>query len=151
METVLGFDFGMKHIGVAVGQTITHTAKPLTSLKARDGEPNWDEVHNLILDWHPDALIVGIPLNMDGTEQPMTLAAQDFKNHLQEKTKLPVFEVDERLSSYEAMDRLQNKHKRKSFQERKQLNRSIRKQVITDLNAMAAAVIVEQWLNSIKT
>ncbi len=148
MKTVLGFDFGMKHIGVAIGQIITHTAKPLTSIKAQDGVPNWDEVHNLILDWRPDALIVGIPLNMDGTEQPMTHCARRFKDRLQEKTKLKVFEVDERLSSYEAMDRLQiqTKHSGKAIHERSQLSPKKRKQVIADLNAMAAAVLVEQWL-----
>ena len=105
-KTVLGFDFGMKHIGVAVGQTITRTATPLTSLKATDGIPNWDEIAKLISTWGAQALIVGIPLNMDGTEQPITAAAKKFSNRLHARYKLPVHPVDERLTTVEAKQQL---------------------------------------------
>lgn len=66
-EILLGFDFGMKRIGVAVGQTVTKTARPLTVIQAAQGIPQWDALSKLIKTWQPDALVVGIPLNMDGT------------------------------------------------------------------------------------
>ena len=104
--TVLGFDFGMKHIGVAVGQTITRTANPLTSLKAINGIPNWEELNKLIKTWNAKTLIVGIPLNMDGTEQPITAAAKKFSNRLHAHYQLPVQTVDERLTTVEAKQQL---------------------------------------------
>lgn len=104
--TVLGFDFGMKHIGVAVGQTITRTANPLTSLKALNGIPNWEEIAQLIKTWGAKALVIGIPLNMDGTEQPISAAAKKFGNRLHERFRLPVHEVDERLTTIEAKHQL---------------------------------------------
>lgn len=97
--TVLGFDFGMKRIGVAVGQTITQTARPLVILKAIDGVPVWLEVEKLIQDWQADALIVGLPLNMDDSPQPISFCAKRFANKLNAKFKLPVHLVDERLST----------------------------------------------------
>lgn len=135
MTTLLGFDFGMKHIGVAVGQTITHTATPLTTLKARDGIPEWSEILTLIHEWQPEALVVGIPLNMDGTEQPLTFSAKRFANRLAAHTKLPVHPVDERLSSVEAQSRVLKG---------KNVDRKNKKQ-IEDINAMAAAILIEQW------
>ena len=68
LHTVLGFDFGTKNIGVAAGQAITKTATALSPLVARDGITNWSDVEKLISEWKPDAVVVGIPLNMDGTE-----------------------------------------------------------------------------------
>ena len=89
-ETLLGFDFGMKRIGVAVGQTVTKTARPLGVVKATQGSPQWDVLNKLINTWKPDALVVGIPLNMDGTEQRLTEAAKQFANLLHERFQLPV-------------------------------------------------------------
>ncbi len=126
-QRVLGFDFGTKYIGVATGQTVTRTATPLTSIKARDGIPSWDEIAALIKEWQPEALIVGSPLNMDGTTQHLTHCAHKFASRLKQKFKLPVHLVDERLSTWEA------------------------KQHATDLlqvNATSAAILVEQWLQS---
>jgi putative transcription antitermination factor YqgF len=73
VSTYLAFDFGTKSIGVAVGQTITGTAQPLAAIKANDGIPNWDTITELHAQWQPTAMLVGLPLNMDGTEQEMTL------------------------------------------------------------------------------
>jgi putative Holliday junction resolvase len=81
-KTVLGFDFGLKYIGVAVGQQLTHTANSLTVIKARDGIPNWDDIQKLIDQWQPQLVVVGLPLNMDGTEQEMTAAARRFGNRV---------------------------------------------------------------------
>lgn len=98
-QTLLGFDFGTKRIGIAVGQTLTKSAKALKRVTYRESQPDWKAIEHLIQEWQPDALVVGIPLNMDGTEQVLTLKARDFKNQLKQRFGLPVYEVDERLSS----------------------------------------------------
>ncbi len=79
-RTLLAFDFGTKSIGVAVGQEITGTARPLTSLKASDGRPDWQQIEKLLKEWQPQLVIVGLPLNMDGTEQLVTSQARNFAN-----------------------------------------------------------------------
>src|SRR6185437_5451854 len=99
-KIVLGFDFGMKYIGVAVGQSITYSASPLTTLLAKDGIPAWQEVEQLLEKWRPQDLIVGVPLNMDGTQQLLTFCARRFIKRLHARFKLPVYEVDERLTSW---------------------------------------------------
>ena len=81
-RSIMGFDYGTKSIGVAIGQELTGTAQPLRSLKANDGIPNWDEIEKLLKEWQPDLLIVGLPLNMDGTDQEITLRARKFGNRL---------------------------------------------------------------------
>lgn len=101
-RTVLAFDFGTKSIGVAVGQEITGTASPLKSLKARDGIPNWDELAAVFEEWQPHLVVVGMPLNMDGTEQEMTLRARKFANRLHHRYRVPVETSDERLSTADA-------------------------------------------------
>jgi putative Holliday junction resolvase len=132
---VLGFDFGMKYIGVATGQKITRTASPLTSLRAVDGIPNWDEIAELIKTWRPEVIIVGYPLNMDDTKQQLSHCAKKFANRLQHKFNIPVNLVDERLSTWEAKQQLAIKTAKPSA---KQLN---------EINAKAAAILVEQWLS----
>ncbi|MGL5185609.1 MAG: Holliday junction resolvase RuvX, partial [Plesiomonas shigelloides] len=74
-RTMMAFDFGTKSIGVAIGQEITATARPIASLKARDGIPDWEQLQKLLNEWKPDLVVVGLPLNMDGTEQPVTACA----------------------------------------------------------------------------
>ena len=101
-RTLVGFDYGTKHIGVAVGQELTGTSTPLTTLPCRNENPDWDAITLLIEDWRPAALVVGIPLNMDGTEQPMTESARRFARRLEGRYRLPVYHADERLSSVEA-------------------------------------------------
>lgn len=101
---VLGFDFGTSRIGVASGQSVTGTASPLPPLKARDGAPNWDEIQALIEQWQPDAIVVGIPLNIDGTISDMAYRARKFANRLHERFKVPCFLMDERLSTAEAKE-----------------------------------------------
>lgn len=124
-RTLLAFDYGEKRIGVAVGQTLTATATPLAIIPCRRRRPDWQEIARLIARWQPAALIVGIPLNMDGTEQPMTRAAQHFARQLEQRYGLPVHGVDERLSSVEAR---------------------ARRRAPDNLDAIAAQVILETWL-----
>jgi putative Holliday junction resolvase len=133
-EMILGFDFGMKFIGVAVGQTLTHSATPLTTLLARDGIPQWPEITTLIQTWQPTRFIVGIPLHMDGTIQPLTFCARKFATRLHTRFALPVSEVDERLTTWEA------KHLHKTH------GHKLSQKEILQINATSAALLLEQWL-----
>ena len=130
---ILGFDFGMKRIGVAVGQALTKTARPLTVLKANQGIPDWKQLEKLIKIWQPEALIVGLPLNMDGTEQPLTASAREFIKNLQNHAKLPVYEMDERLSTKDARERLFAEGGYKALQ-------------TIQIDSVAAQLILQNWL-----
>ena len=103
---MMAFDFGTKSIGVAIGQEITATARPIASLKARDGIPDWEQLQKLLNEWKPDLVVVGLPLNMDGTEQPVTACARKFANRLQGRVGQKVVLHDERLSTVEARSHL---------------------------------------------
>lgn len=100
--TMLSFDFGTKSIGAAVGQQLTGTARPLTAIKAQDGIPDWNLIERLLKEWQPDLVVVGLPLNMDGTEQPLTARARKFANRLHGRFGVQVELHDERLSTVEA-------------------------------------------------
>lgn len=133
-RTILGFDFGMKNIGIAVGQDLTGTANPLTAISARDGIPDWDQIAKLLKDWQPALLVVGLPLNMDGSEQEMTAAARRFGNRLHGRFGLPVEWQDERLTTYEALDQLGIRSKMDSRQR-------------SDVDQISAQLILQSWLN----
>lgn len=102
----LGFDFGEKRIGVATGQKILSTTQALCVLKADNNQPNWQQVENIIKEWQVEAFVVGLPLNMDGTEQPVTQMAKKFANRLHGRFGLPTFTHDERLSTAEVREYL---------------------------------------------
>lgn|SRR5690554_4049667 len=106
MSQVIGFDFGTHSIGVAVGQSITGTASPLSALKAKDGQPNWELVAKLLQDWQPEFVVVGLPLNMDGSEQPLTDLARKFANRLHGRFGIQVILQDERLTTVAAKEEL---------------------------------------------
>lgn len=112
--SVLAFDFGTHKIGVATGQTLTATSTPLPELKARDGQPDWQQVASLISQWQPDVFVVGVPVNMDGSEFELTARARKFGQRLQGRFGKPWFPMDERLTSFEARElaRAQPKAKR---------------------------------------
>ena len=100
----LAFDYGEKYIGVAVGSRHTRRAEPLTTLRGSAKNPDWVRISRLIGEWHPDALVVGLPLNMDGSTNSMTRAARAFGQRLQDRYNLPVHMVDERLSTLAARE-----------------------------------------------
>ena len=106
LRTILGFDFGKKYIGVAVGQEVTGSASPLGSIKANDGIPNWDALGKYLKEWQPDIIVVGLPLNMDGSEQPLTLAAKKFGNRIAGRFGIKVAFQDERLTTADAKEQL---------------------------------------------
>jgi len=128
-HTLLGFDYGRRRIGVAVGQRLTRSATPLTTVRARDGKPDWPSVSRLIEEWKPGALVVGIPYHMDGAEQDMTHAARRFCRQLEGRYRLPVHQAEERLSSWVVENRL-----------------SAREQADTDIDPLSAQVILQDWL-----
>ena len=99
---VMGFDFGLKNIGIAVGQLITSTATPIEIIKAKNGIPSWLEVEKLIEVWQPTLLVIGNPINMDGSGSEMSRLAQKFARRLHGRFSLPFEMVDERLTSFEA-------------------------------------------------
>lgn len=109
---ILAFDFGTKHIGVAVGQTITKTSSPLIVINvAREGKEIWNTISNLIDEWKPDQLLVGKPLNMDGTPSDMMKKVDPFFQKLQKISDIPCELVDERLTSFEAKQLMQKDSK----------------------------------------
>lgn len=99
---VLGFDWGTRKIGVAVGQATTCTATPLPPISANQGIPDWSAVERLVAEWEPDLFVVGIPLNMDGSESESSRRARRFARRLSARFDVPWQGVDERLSSVEA-------------------------------------------------
>ncbi len=99
---VLAFDFGTRRIGVAVGQELIGSGKPLQMLPARDGIPDWNTIAALLAEWQPDLVVVGLPLNMDDTENDMCARARKFGKRIHGRFNVPVEMVDERLTSYEA-------------------------------------------------
>ena len=136
-QLVIGFDFGTKYIGVAIAQTATNNARPLTCITVKNRRINWSLIDQIIKDWEPRQLIVGIPVDMDGKEQHTTIECLKFFNALQKRYNLPMHKVDERLSTWEAK---QSSCLLKSNYNSKEL---------LEINAAAAAILLQQWLNSI--
>lgn len=132
-KVYLGFDFGFKRIGVAVGQRLTCSASPLTTLPAKQGIPDWVLIQKLISQWNPQALIVGLPTCIDDSELYTTSAARRFAKQLRKHFILPVHLVDERLSTVEAREQL--------FAQG-----GYRKLKNSEVDSIAACVILEQWL-----
>ncbi len=130
---ILGFDYGKKRIGIAVGQTLTRTAQALTTLQNRDSKPDWEAIQQLLEEWRPVRLVVGLPLHLDGKEQEMTRSARRFANQLHGRFGLPVSHADERLSSVEAEQILAETHGPGRYD----------KQAIDKL---AAQLILQGWL-----
>lgn len=104
MSFVLAFDFGLNSIGTALGNTITRTVRPLKAVRAKNGRADEEALAALIKEWQPSLLVVGLPLMMDGTEQPLTKKARGFAKLLHERFALEVNLVDERLSTKEAKE-----------------------------------------------
>lgn len=130
----LAFDFGMRHIGVAVGQKITKTASPLAILLAKKGTPNWQEVSNLIKKWTPCALVVGVPVHMDGTQHEITRAATEFIEKLRVRVTIPVYVAEERLTTKSARERIFAKGGYRALQQEA-------------IDSVAAKIILEGWFN----
>ena len=132
VETVLAFDYGLRWIGVAVGQSLTGTANPLPTLKARDGIPDWEQIAQLLEEWQPTRLVVGRPLNMDGSESELSQRADKFARRLHGRFGLPVAQCDERLSSFEAKGQILEQKQSRDFKAKQ-------------VDSLSAVLILESW------
>lgn len=137
-STVMAFDFGTKSIGIAIGQNITETARPLTACKANNGKPDWEKIKKLLQEWRPDFGVVGLPLNMDGTEQPLTENARQFGHTLHRRFGIRIIFHDERLSTVEARAYLFGKGGYQALDK-------------SSVDATSAVIILESWFSSNRT
>lgn len=129
------FDFGLKSIGAATGQAETGTASPLGEIPARDGIPHWELLDKLVAEWQPNRLIVGLPLNMDGSESPLSALARKFGNRLHNRYRMPVEMIDERLTSQSAKQEAREWMAHRGDYKDK------------PIDSIAACLILEQYLN----
>jgi putative holliday junction resolvase len=135
-QTVLGFDFGLKRIGIACGDTLTRQATPRATAAVHRGAPDWEAIAREVHSLTPAVLVVGAPYNADGSEGALLAAARRFAAELERRFALPVQLIDERFSSLEASEAL--KTRRASGQRRRRIGR-------TDVDSAAAAVILGRW------
>jgi len=136
-RTILGFDFGTKRIGIAIGQELTASARGLTTLHNQKLEPDWESISRLIEDWQPALLVVGMPSNMDDSPHPLEETVRAFGDQLSERFDLPVEWIDEKLSSVEAEEILAAGNFSKQ-----------RKQDKAEIDKLAAELILQSWLNN---
>ena len=133
---VLAFDFGLRRIGVACGDTVSRNTSALQTVPAGPKGPRWELIDSMMRDWQPDLAVVGLPYNVDDSDSEMTGAARGFAAELGCRYKIEVVMVDERYSSLEAEARL--KTARESGLRRRRVAKS-------DVDAAAACVILERW------
>ncbi len=134
--TALAFDYGLKNIGVAYGQSLTGTARELPPLPARDGVPDWERLGALIQEWQPQLLLVGLPLNMDDSESELSRRARKFGNRLHGRFGLPVELFDERLTTRLAKEEARQRGHRGNF-------------AAQPIDSIAARLLLESWLSGL--
>ena len=137
-KIILAFDYGTRRIGVASGDTLTRTARALTTLQCSPAVP-WKQIDRLIQEYRPAQFVVGLPYNMDDTPTLLTEASRTFANELHSRYALAATLVDERLSSREASEQIREARSRGL--KRKRATRE-------DIDMMAAKVLLEQWLTA---
>lgn len=133
--TVLAFDFGLRQIGVAVGNCLLDTTQPLAIIAAKEGIPDWSLVDRVVSEWQPDLLLVGDPLNMDGSESELSTRARKFARRLHGRLGLPIEMADERLSSFEAKQISRERGHRGDFKRR-------------PIDSQAAELVLRAWLEN---
>jgi len=139
---VMAFDYGLRRIGVAVGNTLSGTAEALATLPAIDGVPDWRLIDKTLAEWQPELAVVGIPLGMDDSRSTLSGRAEAFAAELAGRYGIEVVRVDERLSSREAEDTLR---------ERRRAGTLRRRVVKGDIDREAARVLLAQWLGHRQT
>ena len=133
---IVSFDFGVKKIGVAVGQTKTRTSSPLEIIFNKNNKINWNSIQSIVEEWRPELILVGKPLNMDGTDSDIMKLVEKFHKKLYKLTGIECKYIDERLTSFEA---------RQNFKELMTENKtSIKSEAI---DAHAAKILIDNWLN----
>jgi len=137
IRSVLAFDFGLVQIGVAVGNTLLRSTQPLAILRAREGVPDWHTVDLLVREWQPDLLVVGDPLNMDGSDSALCERARKFARRLHGRLGLPVAMVDERLTSFEAKQISREQGHKGNYKRR-------------PIDSQAAELVLQSWLGGLE-
>lgn len=138
-EIVLGFDYGTRRIGIAVGQTLTRSATPLSTVENRGQEPDWTEIDHIVKQWQPQLIVVGMPYHADGTENALSERCRTFGEQLEQRYGVQTAWVDERLTSAEAERILQHQAQHRG-RKKKSLDKS-------EIDKLAAKLIVESWFN----
>ena len=133
-RVIMAFDFGLKNIGIAIGQEITRTASTFYSLKATEGKPKWAELDRIIIDWKPGLFVVGDPFNMDGTRSKIQDLSDRFSDSLNKRYDIKIEKLDERLTSREAKERLESL--------------PIGTKDSSNKHSISAQIILEDWFRS---
>jgi putative Holliday junction resolvase len=133
-RVIMAFDFGLKNIGIAIGQEITRTASTFYSLKATEGKPKWAELDRIIIDWKPGLFVVGDPFNMDGTRSKIQDLSDRFSDSLYKRYDIEIEKLDERLTSREAKERLESL--------------PIGTKDSSNKHSISAQIILEDWFRS---
>ena len=133
-RVVMAFDFGLRHIGIAIGQEITRTASTFYAIDAIEGHPSWEELDKIINEWKPALFVVGDPFNMDGTRSKIQDLSDRFSKSLNKRYDIDIEKTDERLSSREAKERLETL--------------SIGTRDSSNKHSISAQVILEDWFRS---
>lgn len=134
----MAFDYGLRQIGVAVGNSLLQTTQPLAVLKAKDGIPDWPLLTLLVAEWQPDLLVVGDPLNMDGSESELCQRARKFARRLHGRLGLPVDMTDERLTSFEAKQISRERGHKGDYKR-------------DPIDSQAAELVLQAWLAGMET
>lgn len=136
-EQLLCFDFGLNSIGIATGQTALGIATPLPEMKAKEGSPDWTALGDLIAEWSAKRLLIGLPLNMDGSESELSARARKFANRLNGRFNIPIEMVDERLTSHSAKEEMGSLGHKGDYKKK-------------PIDSVAACLILEQYFNDQK-
>lgn len=133
MEQLIAFDFGVKKMGVAVGNSLTKTSRPLDIVPMNNGQPDWQNLIKLITEWQASIILVGLPINMDGTDSHLSKRANKFAKRLnhqlkEKKQHIPIYLVDERLSSFDARTTANTKK--------------------TKIDDVAASILIDSWFEN---
>ncbi len=132
---VMAFDFGLRNIGIAIGQNITKSASTFYAIKAKEGEPDWMKLDSIVKEWEPSLFIVGDPINMDGTKSEFQKRILKFSNDLKKRYAINIYKMDERLTTKEAKERIKD--------ESNGLQSSANK------HSISAQIILEDWFRSV--
>ena len=134
--TLIGFDFGSRRIGVAVGETTTRIASPLGAIEGEANEARFEAIGRIVDEWHPAGFVVGRPRHSDGSEHAVAKLAEKFGRRLEARYKVPVMYVDETLTSAEAEASLKRTRTRAGSK--------------SDVDALAATLILQSFLDELK-
>tara|TARA_Y100000590_G_scaffold296909_2_gene334557 strand:+ start:79 stop:501 length:423 start_codon:yes stop_codon:yes gene_type:complete len=132
---VMAFDFGLRNIGIAIGQNITKSASTFYAIKAKEGEPDWMKLDSIVKEWEPSLFIVGDPINMDGTKSEFQKRILKFSNDLKKRYAINIYKMDERLTTKEAKERIKDE--------------SNGLQASANKHSISAQIILEDWFRSV--